>query len=114
MSIKKQSIMLLAGLAAVVSISSVNAFEARNVEASAFAKEQASAVFNSALSKGDDYTPCSFAGVTPTGKQQVEINLSGANLGANVIVDYGQFLEFDMLFLAGLNCTGKVVAPSTQ
>ena len=121
MSIKKQSIMLIAGLATVVSISSVNAFEGSVPSASAFAVEQASDAFESALTAAASYEPCSYEGIDSKGYEEYYIETHpkrGFNLGYGSYVAYNPASsedggDMDFLALAVTQCGGPQ-AEATQ
>lgn len=111
MSIKKQSIVMLAGLATALTMTSAIAFEGAVADAPPAAVQAASSAFSSTLANQHSYVPCSIDGLNQQAERVVNFNLnesewgSGLPIPASAAYSYIADRDFILLFNATGNCS---------
>ena len=105
MSIKKQSIVLLAGFATLAAMSSASAFKGAVEGAPKVAVERAAAEVNAMAKLSSAFSVCAMAGTDARGNKLVQMNTSALGV-PTAPVAYSPDLDADALELIGLaaNC----------
>ncbi len=109
MSIKKQSIVLLAGFAALAAMSSASAFKGAVAGAPKVAVERAAAEVSLMAKKSGAFSVCANAGTDARGNKLVQMNTSALGV-PTAPVAYNPDLDADALELIGL--AGNCAAPA--